>query len=155
MKKFKKILEYFFWNVWKIFTVFLGNFEKMLCSSASFISKPNRSFLQDENENDENDEEMSQTAIDNDSVMEQDSVFCSSAIATANSSGKGRKNVFFQRSDSTLCLGCSPPDPFETPMIQSLPLADQPHLLQPNSRKEDLFGFPKHSGMGGKLHNFF
>ena len=110
--------------------------------------------IQDENENDENDEEMSQSALDNDSVMEQDSVFCSSSISaagatTANSGGKGRRNIFFQRSDSTLCLGCSPPDPFETPMIQALPLADQPHLLQPNSRKEDLFGFPKHSSVSG------
>lgn len=106
-------------------------------------------FMKDENENDENDEEMSQSALDNDSVMEQDTVFCSSTIAASANTGKGRKNIFFQRSDSTLCLGCSPPDPFETPMIQSLPLADQPHLLQPNSRKEDLFGFPKHSSVTG------
>lgn len=103
----------------------------------------------DENENEENDEEMSQSAMDNDSVMEQDSVFCTSAISTTGSSGKGRKNIFFQRSDSTLCLGCSPPDPFETPMSQALPLAEQPHLLQPNSRKEDLFGFPKHGSVAG------
>lgn len=93
---------------------------------------------------------MSQSALDNDSVMETDTVFCSGAISSASGSGKGRKNIFFQRSDSTLCLGCSPPDPFETPMIQALPLADQPHLLQPNSRKEDLFGFPKHNSAGGK-----
>lgn len=87
--------------------------------------------------------------MDNDSVVETDTVFCSGAIASAGGCGKGRKNVFFQRSDSTLCLGCSPPDPFETPMIQALPLADQPHLLQPNSRKEDLFGFPKHIAASG------
>lgn len=49
----------------------------------------------------------------------------------------------FQRSESTLCLGCPPPDPFETPMSEALPLADQPHLLQPNARREDLFGIPK------------
>ena len=94
---------------------------------------------------------MSQSALDNDSVMEQDTVFCTSGLATASNNGKGRKNIFFQRSDSTLCLGCSPPDPFETPMIQALPLADQPHLLQPNSRKEDLFGFPKHNSVPGEL----
>lgn len=57
--------------------------------------------------------------------------------------GKGRKHSFFQRSESTLCLGCPPPDPFETPMSEALPLADQPQLLQPNARREDLFGIPK------------
>lgn len=57
--------------------------------------------------------------------------------------GKGRKNPFLQRSDSTLCLGCPPPDPFDTPMSEALPLADQPHLLQPNARREELFGMPK------------
>lgn len=28
-------------------------------------------------------------------------------------------------------------------MSEALPLADQPHLLQPNARREDLFGMPK------------
>lgn len=28
-------------------------------------------------------------------------------------------------------------------MSEALPLADQPHLLQPNARREDLFGIPK------------
>jgi len=32
-------------------------------------------------------------------------------------------------------------------MTQAMPLADQPHLLQPNARKEDMFGSPKLSGM--------
>lgn len=63
--------------------------------------------------------------------------------STQGNSWKGRKHSFFQRSDSTLCLGCPPPDPFETPMSEALPLADQPHLLQPNARREDLFGIPK------------
>lgn len=58
-------------------------------------------------------------------------------------SGQGRRQAFFQRSESTLCLGCPPPDPFNTAMCESLPLADQPHLLQPNARREDLFGIPK------------
>lgn len=58
-------------------------------------------------------------------------------------SSQGRRQSFFQRSESTLCLGCPPPDPFNTPMSESLPLADQPHLLQPNARREDLFGIPK------------
>lgn len=58
-------------------------------------------------------------------------------------SGKGRKHMFFLRSDSTLFLGCPPPDPFNTSLAESLLLADQPHLLQPTSRKEDLFGIPR------------
>ena len=52
----------------------------------------------------------------------------------------GRKHPFFHRSDSTTFLGCPPPDPFQTPLVQALPLADQPHLLQPNTRREVLFG---------------
>ena len=56
---------------------------------------------------------------------------------------RGRKHNFFQRSESTLCLGCPPPDPFQYPLHEALPLADQPQLLQPNARREDLFGTPK------------
>ena len=55
---------------------------------------------------------------------------------------RGRKHGFFQRSESTLCLGCPPPDPFTTPMSETLPLADQPHLLTPTASREDLFGAP-------------
>lgn len=55
----------------------------------------------------------------------------------------GRRHPFFQRSESTLCLGCTPPDPFNTPLEEALPLADQPHLLTPNSRREELFAMPK------------
>lgn len=66
----------------------------------------------------------------------------SSSLSSGNL-GKGRKHIFFQRSESTLCLGCPPPDPFDTPMSEALPLADQPQLLQPNARREDLFGIPK------------
>ena len=29
-------------------------------------------------------------------------------------SARGRTHAFFQRSDSTLCLGCPPPDPFNS-----------------------------------------
>lgn len=28
-------------------------------------------------------------------------------------------------------------------MAEALPLANQPHLLQPNARREELFGIPK------------
>ena len=61
-----------------------------------------------------------------------------SAIAAAAAAAavvvRGKKHGFFQRSESTLCLGCPPPDPFGTPMHEALPLADQPQLLQPNAR---------------------
>ena len=56
---------------------------------------------------------------------------------------KSRRHPFFQRSDSTLFLGCPPPDPFSTPLTEALPLAESPHLLQPNSRREQLFGIPR------------
>jgi E3 ubiquitin-protein ligase EDD1 len=56
---------------------------------------------------------------------------------------KSRRHPFFQRSDSTLFLGCPPPDPFSTSLQEALPLADAPHLLQPNSRREQLFGIPR------------
>ncbi|XP_067014137.2 E3 ubiquitin-protein ligase UBR5 isoform X4 [Anabrus simplex] len=115
---------------------------------------------QDENDNDEADDDMSQcpTVVETDSVDEQEPVRTGSTAgvlgstggngamstsASVGSGGKGRKHPFLQRSDSTLCLGCPPPDPFDTPMSEALPLADQPHLLQPNARREELFGMPK------------
>ncbi|XP_054724980.1 E3 ubiquitin-protein ligase UBR5-like isoform X2 [Uloborus diversus] len=88
---------------------------------------------QDENENEEPEEDnSSQIAMEVDGVDDETSI-----------SAKGRKHIFFQRSDSTLFLGCPPPDPFNTPLAESLLLADQPHLLQPSSKKEDLFGIPR------------
>lgn len=58
---------------------------------------------QDENENEEGDEEM---------------VVGGAAAATESDNeaegGRGRAHSFFQRSDSTLCLGCPPPDPFNS-----------------------------------------
>ncbi|KAG5892960.1 hypothetical protein JTB14_015007 [Gonioctena quinquepunctata] len=103
---------------------------------------------QDENENDEEDDAIT-VAMDTESLDDQDvSTLASNITNSLNTSlqsgtGKGRKHSFFQRSESTLCLGCPPPDPFDIPMSEALPLADQPHLLQPNARKEDLFGIPK------------
>jgi hypothetical protein len=85
-------------------------------------------------------------AMETDSVDEQETVGPGTGVmgmSAVSPSGKGRKNPFLQRSDSTLCLGCPPPDPFDTPMSEALPLADQPHLLQPNARREELFGMPK------------
>ncbi|XP_069676360.1 E3 ubiquitin-protein ligase UBR5 isoform X2 [Periplaneta americana] len=102
---------------------------------------------QDENDNDEGDDELNHSvAMETDSVDEQESVGPGTGVLSMSAvgpSGKGRKNPFLQRSDSTLCLGCPPPDPFDTPMSEALPLADQPHLLQPNARREELFGMPK------------
>ncbi|RZC39465.1 E3 ubiquitin-protein ligase hyd, partial [Asbolus verrucosus] len=103
---------------------------------------------QDENENEEAEEDIA-VAMETESLEDQDVSNLAAISSTLNSSslqggsGKGRKHSFFQRSESTLCLGCPPPDPFETPMSEALPLADQPQLLQPNARREDLFGIPK------------
>ncbi|KAK3087035.1 hypothetical protein FSP39_000732 [Pinctada imbricata] len=85
----------------------------------------------DENENEEHDDEPVTTMS-----MENESVDGESDITSKS----GRKHPFFHRSDSTTFLGCPPPDPFQTPLVEALPLADQPHLLQPNARREDLFG---------------
>lgn len=51
-----------------------------------------------------------------------------------------RKHRFFQRSPSVMQIGCTPPDPFKEPMTTALPLADQPHLLHPHARRDELFG---------------
>lgn len=88
--------------------------------------------MKDENENDDTEDELQMDGVD----------FYDNLVYGLGSS-QGRRQSFFQRSESTLCLGCPPPDPFNTPMSESLPLADQPHLLQPNARREDLFGIPK------------
>lgn len=89
----------------------------------------------DENENDDTEDELQ---MDNDEFIDSNVDAMAGTVA-----GQGRRQSFFQRSESTLCLGCPPPDPFNTPMCESLPLADQPHLLQPNARREELFGIPK------------
>lgn len=87
---------------------------------------------ENENEDQEDDTVTGNVTQDADSMDEQ----------SDGGSKAGRKHPFFQRSDSTIFLGC-PPDPFHMPLLEALPLADQPHLLQPNSRREDLFGMAK------------
>ena len=57
-------------------------------------------------------------------------------------SDQGRRHPFFKRTNSTTFLGCIPPDPFNQPLSESLPLADRPQLLTTASRKELLFGAP-------------
>lgn len=84
----------------------------------------------DENENDDSEYEI-QMNCDNESIDDE------------LSNVSGSRHTFFQRSESTLCLGVPPPDPFNLPMNEALPLADQPHLLHPNASREDLFGIPK------------
>lgn len=84
----------------------------------------------DENENDDSEYEI-QMNCDNESIDDE------------LSNVSGSRHTFFQRSESTLCLGCPPPDPFNLAMSDALPLADQPHLLHPNASREDLFGIPK------------
>lgn len=84
----------------------------------------------DENENDDSEFEI-QMNCDNESIDDE------------LSNASGSRHTFFQRSESTLCLGCPPPEPFGLPMNEALPLADQPHLLHPNASREDLFGIPK------------
>ena len=89
----------------------------------------------DENENEEQDDD----PVNQNITMETESIDGESDLGTK----AGRKHPFFQRSDSTTFLGCPPADPFQVALIEALPLADQPHLLQPNSRREDLFGVPR------------
>lgn len=92
-------------------------------------------------------EETEEVPLGNDSVapMETDSMDedTNQSATGPVPAQRGRKHGFFQRSDSTLCLGCPPPDPFTTPMSEALPLADQPQLLTPTARREDLFGIPR------------
>jgi hypothetical protein len=89
---------------------------------------------QDDNENEDVDDEFTSSIVmDTDSVDDNDMIRPS----------LGKRHSFFQRSESTLCLGCPAPDPFSTPMAEAIPLAEQPQLLQPNARREDLFGMPK------------
>ncbi|XP_022226183.2 E3 ubiquitin-protein ligase hyd isoform X3 [Drosophila obscura] len=62
------------------------------------------------------------------------------STSTLSSSNLGtRRHAFFTRSESTLSLGCSAPDGFELPLDMAMPLADKPHLLQPNSKRQELF----------------
>ncbi|KAH9487956.1 E3 ubiquitin-protein ligase ubr5 [Bulinus truncatus] len=87
----------------------------------------------------EHDEELPGTTATSGLNMESESLDGDSDSATR----LGRRHPFFQRSDSTIFMGCPPPDPFHTPLVEALPLADQPHLLQPNARREDYFGMAK------------
>ncbi|XP_039593140.1 E3 ubiquitin-protein ligase UBR5 isoform X5 [Polypterus senegalus] len=86
--------------------------------------------LDNEDSEHENDDDTNQSSTLND--KDEESIPAES----------GQNHPFFRRSDSMTFLGCIPPNPFEVPLAEGIPLADQPHLLQPNARKEDLFGRP-------------
>ncbi|XP_037810400.1 E3 ubiquitin-protein ligase hyd isoform X2 [Lucilia sericata] len=88
------------------------------------------------NENDDTDDELSNITSD-DPYGEVGGA--GSSLNVAGSSGTSRRHVFFARSDSTLSLGCLAPDGFDLPLDVAIPLADKPHLLQPNSKRQDLF----------------
>lgn len=89
----------------------------------------------EDNLNDDGDDDPVNQSIN----METDSLDGESDAGTKS----GRRHTFFQRSDSTIFLGCIPPDPFQVSLADALPLAEQPHLLHPYSRKEELFGMPR------------
>ncbi|XP_066593371.1 E3 ubiquitin-protein ligase UBR5-like isoform X2 [Prorops nasuta] len=112
-------------------------------------------WFEDENDNEEGEEENSPapTPMETDSVDYPDLLQVLGSSNSSSSTQKGRKHPFLQRSDSTLCLGCPPLDPFDTVMSEALPLADQPHLLQPHSRREDLFGIPRQSAASSTFAN--
>lgn len=63
----------------------------------------------------------------------------STSSTLASGSSGTRRHTFFARSESTLSLGCSAPEGFDLPLDMAMPLADKPHLLQPNSKRQELF----------------
>merc|ERR1719322_1883909 len=97
----------------------------------------------EETDNDDGEEiPLGGPGADNITNVDTDSMDDTDTNMSGNISSRGRKHGFFQRSESTLCLGCPPPDPFTTPMSETLPLADQPQLLTPSASREDMFGAP-------------
>ncbi|KAH7937972.1 hypothetical protein HPB49_018577 [Dermacentor silvarum] len=112
-------------------------------------------YAEDYNENEDPEEEAgggsSAMQVDMDSCCEEETTAAASGTAgegasantAAAGSNRGRRHPFFQRSDSTLCLGCQAPDPFSTPLAQALPLADRPQLLTPTATRQELFGAPR------------
>lgn len=85
----------------------------------------------DEGAADIDDEDNAKTDDDDNDVLDEE------PSMRTSSSGLER---FFRRTDSTTVLGCEPPEPLHTPLCESLPLADKPHLLNTNARREQLFG---------------
>ncbi|KAH8369432.1 hypothetical protein KR009_010813 [Drosophila setifemur] len=72
--------------------------------------------------------------------LEEFSADVQPSTSSLSSSNLGtRRHAFFARSESTLSLGCSAPEGFDLPLDMAMPLADKPHLLQPNSKRQELF----------------
>ncbi|XP_054747498.1 E3 ubiquitin-protein ligase hyd isoform X1 [Anastrepha obliqua] len=86
------------------------------------------------NENEDTDDEFSN--VTNEEMFPDNNPSTATAVPL---SATTRRHSFFIRSDSTLSLGCLAPDSFDLPLDVAIPLADKPHLLQPNSKREDLF----------------
>lgn len=86
----------------------------------------------DDHDNEESEDDLTGMGMETDSMDEE--MF---------GAPTGKRHSFFQRSESTLCLGCAAPDSFSTPLVEALPLADTPHMLQPTSKREELFTMPK------------
>lgn len=86
----------------------------------------------DDHDNEESEDDLTGMGMETDSMDEE--MF---------GAPTGRRHSFFQRSESTLCLGCPAPDAFSTPLAEAIPLADTPHMLQPTSKREELFTMPK------------
>ena len=102
----------------------------------SGTENPRFPFEGDENDNDD---EMDDLPSVTPSAGDSESADEDSNLSTS----RGKKHAFFVRSQSTLCLGSQGPDVFSTPLHEAIPLADKPHLLQPNARREELFGIPR------------
>lgn len=104
-------------------------------SSNSLKDTPSKSteFSNDDDEDEEIDDDVN---TDIDDVSEDATSQSGETLGTFCSR-------FFRRSDSTLTLGHEPTDPFTTSLKEALPLADRPHLLNPTSRRDHLFGVKK------------
>ncbi|XP_011188197.2 E3 ubiquitin-protein ligase hyd isoform X1 [Zeugodacus cucurbitae] len=104
-------------------------------NNSNFYEKTDQlSNISNINENDDTDDEFSN--ITNEEMFPESSTSAAIAIPL---SATTRRHSFFVRSESTLSLGCLAPDNFDLPLDVAIPLADKPHLLQPNSKREDLF----------------
>lgn len=93
-------------------------------------------------------DEVAVEAANNDEEEEEDDDYQPVRSGSDNSSSTAttltlrpalRTSPFFRRSSSTVCLGGRSPDPFQSALNESLPLATKPHLLHPFSRVHDLF----------------
>ncbi|KAL7740186.1 hypothetical protein ACLKA6_003892 [Drosophila palustris] len=122
------------------FVFYMRNDTSFYDKSESISGRVNN--LSNSVENDDTDDELSN--IEDSNAERQCNIY---------SIGNTRKYAFFTRSDSTLSLGCSAPDGFDLPLDMAMPLADKPHLLQPNSKRQELFAnLPLHAVPASKTN---